>query len=1630
MHIKGIRALISEGKISKKKEEKQGFPRLKRRMKRLIALVLAGQMAISGAFAQPVLAEEPATEDASAIQIEDEGADEKATEKITEKMAESPVAETSAISDVSPVQSAAEASDAPGTSLSDAAVVPTETHETTGDVNSSQKSLKISVSGDGNAALATEINDEKIREKIKGILQGRELLTASRVDLYLNNTEKKEPEIEMEEEIEISPENFGLYYVAENASGAGDFVRIPFTYDTEKKSVRFSSDKSGFYVVAVLSEEEKEEREEEGKEEKGETETEDDGIEILDAGESLSFSAPMLKARLMAAPPAPANDEPPAKHPTGYIESLDDDDEYIEMFKILEQADGTAPYDSSDGLGYDANDHNGIVRTNDAIDYTLQLTSAPYTEGAYYRNGYIGFKFVLPGGIKPDEAEFSVEDMSWMVSGTGKYYDYVKKNEMIDGQQCQVLYAYMKLSSDTSGTPNMFPCIKQTANVRVKVKNMENGATVQPKFYCWMDHNTTDGICKQHGRNEVMEATANAVKVTARPAYDVNVGYYYASITYNALDFDKGTTDAPNYGKGKVSAAWFPIATGISMRNVGNSHNGLRGIEYPDGTITFDLKMSPYYYSETLGKRVTDDLSELMTPIVYYGAIHGSGSNYGRPNNAPPRGIVPYGKGNTYRACYDGGNVSVEQEGDILHVTVKDYKFDGKHFPHTNDWNISTVSTYYDYHNYGLGGQYTNTGFFSTQEYTIGVAFDYNAIRDKYGIGSAGLDIKVENVSIKGRSGNQTDEVITSNNTTSPSIPVRSDGIYTNHLYYNGENRTNNWDSRFSATKMACMGEGVWLMGGIGVHNYPWAYTFGGDTLLKFDAKAFTPTGATTFPSTSYSNRILFAAKPSGTDWSSEEEKNNATISDMKYYKTYDDLKNDGKICVGFLVSNRALNARNYNEEYYVCSGIRVNASSDPAIANKAYSIVETTNFYCYEEGKQPDNLPFYDEYYFDGKSLAEPTRANFKLNYVPPKWDDTGHYLGGGNHAMDTGDTLYIQPYYTIITKKVEQTVDNEQKALFNLDNGEKIVDFVLQPAIKTAVKSDVKTTLTIVDTLPAGMKYSNDSLLGGTYQKGATDASHGTVKDGVAIEPKAVVENANGTTTITWELADVSISSPVPAIHYSAAIDIDKAQNNQVYKNVATISGTGDHSVQSEYNQNVSSVSIKVIKLFGFSISKIAQKEIYEIPEDISWDIAYNNQSKNAEPNVLMMDMMPYNGDEYGTNFHGFYTVKSLQLKLDDPTKYTFVYTLDESYRGKTTKDISADEARAKWTTGTIAADGTVSDMNGKTPVAWGIIGTLNGNTSLQGHLTIQTAGALADDDYFNGASMMKSNVLSHAAYVAHNISGYVFLDKNKNGTKDDGEPFMKGVTATLYKKGDRSTPVKNIDGKPCIATTGDDGFYEFEKTPNDDYEIVFTKDDMELYRITPEHKDAAGWTNKATHEALDGDKLQNASIDNVIGRSVVATQRDVLSRIAYHIDYTHLNLGLYLDKAKVPFTKVSTGKTPVSGAELKLLDEGGNTVDTWTTDGSEHIVYLYTGHSYLLKETKVPAGYLQAEDIKIEVDADGNIKANGKNTGKIEMIDMKTMVLPNTGGGMAPWTVRYIIMAAGIALFVLLRRRKYSI
>ena len=61
---------------------------------------------------------------------------------------------------------------------------------------------------------------------------------------------------------------------------------------------------------------------------------------------------------------------------------------------------------------------------------------------------------------------------------------------------------------------------------------------------------------------------------------------------------------------------------------------------------------------------------------------------------------------------------------------------------------------------------------------------------------------------------------------------------------------------------------------------------------------------------------------------------------------------------------------------------------------------------------------------------------------------------------------------------------------------------------------------------------------------------------------------------------------------------------------------------------------------------------------------------------------------------------------------------------------------------------------------------------------------------------------------------------------------------------------------------------------------------------------------------------------------------------------------------------------------GAEMVLENADGETVDKWTSDGTNHIVSKLGAGEYVLKEIAAPDGYIIATDIKFSVDIYGNV------------------------------------------------------
>ena len=1204
-------------------------------------------------------------------------------------------------------------------------------------------------------------------------------------------------------------------------------------------------------------------------------------------------AAPGLPRKIMR---APGN----SQHATGYIEDLSDDDEYIEMFKVLEQDDGTEPWDNNDDPGNDSSASNNIVRTFDYIDYTLQFTSAPYTDGAYYRNGYIRFKMVLP--MTSSEAVFNTSAMGWMISGTGTDYDWQIKTETVNGQESQVLYCAMKLSADTAGTANVLPCIKQTAFVSIQVTNAKANQKFTPVFSVWMDHNTTDGTCAQHNRNEVVSVSGNEITVSASPSYNVWVSTEGAVPVKN-YDFNTGDSNAPNKGIGQQHGYIAVFGTLIELRNTGNSQKKLRGVEVPTGPISFDLDLD-YYMIDSSGNRQALSGVTINPMIWSYGG--NNGHLFGRTTGTEPRGLphnFPNGSGGGQNGVVNSGNTAAVLSGDgkTLSVTITDYEINDKYFPVKQTYGAATASVFYNNADYGKGALYTNRGVFISLEYCLFVGFNTEELYARYGASSLCVSAKLNNLKTTSLSGNTANsDIVTTDDSATASKEIRAPGGYDHminycRLYSSNTNVQGQVDDYSSADDIGFTGQKISIRMIASIRDTETDFHAGEDRLVKFDASAITP------PSLPYRGDLAWAAKPDGTDWISDEEKDSAGVDDLVYYKTYEELKAAGKKCVGFVQSARHRNKNSFNNSW--TDDVRIDGftiNSDAALNNTVHSVVIMSNVYSVNltsTGFTDDdlNIPYFNEAYFNGASLPAPSMKNWtsvKRYYKAEYQNDV--LVSTGNHAFDLGDSLYVKTYLASVAKYVEQTFQGAEKNYFNLDNGETIVDYKLSPFISNAIS--IQTTVTVTDTIPKGMIYNNDSVYGGTYTKGLTDASHGTVTDGVSITP-AITQNADGSETLVWTMKNVDLSQTIPAIHYSCTIDREAAKNNQEFLNAASVKTTEDQRNPSTSAGNTATKAVKIIKLSGFSLTKLPDKEQYEVPDDIGWTMTWNNQSKNKESDVLMMDMMPYNGDGFGSDYHGSYTVKALKLKLDDPSKYTFVYTLDPAYRGKTTRDISTADALSSWTKGTIAADGTVTDLNGKTPVAWGIVGTLNGNTSLQGNIVIQTSGARADDDYYNGSTMMKAVVSGHSAYVSHNISGYAFLDANKNSRKDDGETMLPGTTVTLYPAGSRSNPVKTIDGANCVTSTDSSGFYEFKNVARGDYDAVFSGGDLPVLRMTSAGADNTGWTSKAAKEENSGKSEHAAIVEHAIDKAVEAAQKDVLSKITYRVDYTHINAGFYL-------------------------------------------------------------------------------------------------------------------------------------
>ena len=90
---------------------------------------------------------------------------------------------------------------------------------------------------------------------------------------------------------------------------------------------------------------------------------------------------------------------------------------------------------------------------------------------------------------------------------------------------------------------------------------------------------------------------------------------------------------------------------------------------------------------------------------------------------------------------------------------------------------------------------------------------------------------------------------------------------------------------------------------------------------------------------------------------------------------------------------------------------------------------------------------------------------------------------------------------------------------------------------------------------------------------------------------------------------------------------------------------------------------------------------------------------------------------------------------------------------------------------------------------------------------------------------------------------------------------------------------------------------------------------------------------------------------------------------------------------DVTKVEISKTDVAGEELPGAELTILDENGEVVESWTSTEEPHYIEMLPIGKYTLHEESAPEGYLIAEDVAFEV----------KDTGEIQKVTMKDEAEP---------------------------------
>lgn len=254
------------------------------------------------------------------------------------------------------------------------------------------------------------------------------------------------------------------------------------------------------------------------------------------------------------------------------------------------------------------------------------------------------------------------------------------------------------------------------------------------------------------------------------------------------------------------------------------------------------------------------------------------------------------------------------------------------------------------------------------------------------------------------------------------------------------------------------------------------------------------------------------------------------------------------------------------------------------------------------------------------------------------------------------------------------------------------------------------------------------------------------------------------------------------------------------------------------------------------------------------------------------------------------------------------------------------------------------------------------------------------------FNKTDITGDKEVAGATLTIKDDQGNVVDEWISNDKAHSIEGLIVGKTYTLTETITANDYVKATD---IIFTVKNSS--ELETVTMKDKQVAFSKTDItgeneiEGATITVSEKQSGKvvdeWVSEKKKHLING--LEEGK-SYILSEKISPEEFVKSSDIEFTVTKEKINQKIIMKDKQVSISKSTVSGKEVVGALMQIIDEGGNVVDEWTSEGKVHFANnLEEGKSYTLHEDLSPLGLNLANDIEFEVTYD---KVNQK----VEMID----------------------------------------